>query len=147
MLLIFHLALPLHLSLLRYLEADEDESNEDEEIIEELSDDDVVNDEDQEEEEVLDEDYEEITNELDPNFKGEIWLPLCMLKKCSIAYLEFIILHTGCSLNIVFFRRFFNIPDSGFSLFSLGVSVCTHTRQVENQRCSRTGRVQKNQKF
>ena len=81
MLLIFHLALPLHLSLLRYLEADEDESNEDEEIIEELSDDDVVNDEDQEEEEVLDEDYEEITNELDPNFKGEIWLPLCMLKK------------------------------------------------------------------
>ena len=30
------------------------------------------------------------------------------------------------------------------TLFSLGVSDCTHTRQVENQRCSRTGRVQKN---
>ena len=30
------------------------------------------------------------------------------------------------------------------SLFSLGVSVCTHTRQVEHQRCSRTFRVQKN---
>ena len=30
------------------------------------------------------------------------------------------------------------------TLFSLGVSVCTHTRQVEHQRCSRTGRVQKN---
>ena len=28
-------------------------------------------------------------------------------------------------------------------MFSLGVSVCTHTRQVEHQRCSRTGRVQK----
>ena len=31
------------------------------------------------------------------------------------------------------------------TLFSLGVSVCTNTRQVEIQRCSRTGRVQKNQ--
>ena len=45
----------------------------------------------------------------------------------------------------VFFRRFENIPDSG--IFSLGVSVCTHTRQVENQRCCRTGRVQKNHKI
>ena len=44
----------------------------------------------------------------------------------------------------VFFRIFKNIPDSGLSLFSLGVSVCTHTRQVEQQRCSRTGRAQKN---
>ena len=51
---------------------------------------------------------------------------------------------TGCSLNIVFFPK--NIPDSGLHLFSLGVSVCTHTRQVEHQRCSRTGRVQKYQK-
>ena len=42
-------------------------------------------------------------------------------------------LSTGCSLNIAFFRFFKNIPDSGLSLFSLGVSVCTHTRQVENQ--------------
>ena len=49
---------------------------------------------------------------------------------------------TECSLNIVFFRRYWNIFRT---LFSLDVSVCTHTRQVENQRCSRTGRVQKNQ--
>ena len=33
------------------------------------------------------------------------------------------------------------------SIFSLVVSVCTHTRQVENQRCSRTGRVQTNHKI
>ena len=33
------------------------------------------------------------------------------------------------------------------TLFSLGVSVCTHTRQVENQRCSRTGGVKKITKF
>ena len=32
----------------------------------------------------------------------------------------------------VFFRFLKNIPDSDLSLFSLGVSVCTHTRQVEN---------------
>ena len=41
----------------------------------------------------------------------------------------------------VFFRFFKDIPDSGLSLFSLGVSVCTHTWQVENQRFNRTGRV------
>ena len=35
----------------------------------------------------------------------------------------------------VFFQIFYNIPESGLSLFSLGVSVCTHTRQVEHQRC------------
>ena len=33
------------------------------------------------------------------------------------------------------------------TLFSLGVSMCTHTRQVEHQRCSRTDRVQKNHKI
>ena len=47
-------------------------------------------------------------------------------------------------LNIVFFRRFqyiFRTP------FSLDISVCTHARQVEHQRCSRTGRVQKNHKI
>ena len=33
------------------------------------------------------------------------------------------------------------------TLFSLCVSVCTHTRQVEHQRCSRTGRVQKIHSF
>ena len=54
---------------------------------------------------------------------------------------------TGCSLNIVFFRFFKNISNSGLSLFSLGVSVCTHTRQVEHQSCSRTGRVKNNTKF
>ena len=48
---------------------------------------------------------------------------------------------TGFSLNIVFFTEFLKIFRT---LFSLGVSVRTHTRQVENQRCSRTGRVQKN---
>ena len=48
----------------------------------------------------------------------------------------------------VFFRFLKNIPDYGLSLFSLGVSVCTHTRQVEHQqRCSRTGRVQENHKI
>ena len=31
-----------------------------------------------------------------------------------------------------------------WTLYSLGVSVCTHTRQVENHRCSRAGRVKKN---
>ena len=44
----------------------------------------------------------------------------------------------------VFSEDFKNIPDSGLSLFSLGVSVCTHTRQAEHQCCSRSGRVQKN---
>ena len=51
---------------------------------------------------------------------------------------------TECSLNIVLFSVFFKTFRT---LFSLGVSVCTHTRQVENQRCSRTGRVQKNHKI
>ena len=50
---------------------------------------------------------------------------------------------TGCSLNIVFFSEDFKIF---LTLFSLSVSVFTHTRQVETQRCSRTGRVQKNHK-
>ena len=54
------------------------------------------------------------------------------------------ILYTGCSLNIVFFSEDFEIFRT---LFSLGASVCTHTRQVEHQRCGRTGRVQKNHKL
>ena len=33
------------------------------------------------------------------------------------------------------------------TLFSLGVSVCKHSRQVEHQRCSRNGIVQKNHKI
>ena len=37
------------------------------------------------------------------------------------------------------------MPDSGLSRFPLGVSECTQW-QVEHQRCSRTGRVQKNKK-
>ena len=53
----------------------------------------------------------------------------------------------GCSLNIVFFSKFFKCSGLCLSLFSLGVSVCTHTRQVENQRRSRFGRVQKNYKI
>ena len=43
-----------------------------------------------------------------------------------------------------FFRIFKNIPNS---VFPQCQCVCTHTRQVENQRCSRTGRVQKNHKI
>ena len=44
----------------------------------------------------------------------------------------------------VFFSKILKyIPDSGLSRFPVGVSVCTHTRQVEHQRCSRAGRVQK----
>ena len=43
----------------------------------------------------------------------------------------------------MFFPEDFKIfPNSGLSMFSLGVSVCTHTRQVEHQQCSRNGRVQ-----
>ena len=62
-----------------------------------------------------------------------------------ISQLNFIVSksYTGCSLNIVFFRRFYYIFRT---LFSLDVSACTHTRQVEHQRCSRTGRVKKNSK-
>ena len=54
-------------------------------------------------------------------------------------------LHTGCSLNIVFFSKILKYSGFCFSLFSLVVSVCT--RQVEHQRCSNTGRVQKNSKI
>ena len=49
--------------------------------------------------------------------------------------------YTGCSLNIVFFPKILNVSDYGLSLFSLGICVCTHIRQVEHQRCSRTSRV------
>ena len=44
---------------------------------------------------------------------------------------------------LCFFEIFKNIPDSCLSQFSLGVSVCTPTRELEHQRCSRTGRVKK----
>ena len=45
----------------------------------------------------------------------------------------------GCSLNIVFFLNILK--------YSHGVSVCTHTRQVEHQHDNRTGRVRKNNKI
>ena len=53
----------------------------------------------------------------------------------------------GVHLILCFFRSFKNISDSGLSLFSLGVSVCTLARQVGHQHCSRSGRVQKNHKI
>ena len=54
---------------------------------------------------------------------------------------------TGCSLNIVFFSEDFKMFWSlAFACFP-SVFVCTHTRQVERQRCSRTGRGQKNNKI
>ena len=43
----------------------------------------------------------------------------------------------------VFSKILIYFPDSVFS----HVSMCTHARQVEHQRCSRTGRVQKIQKI
>ena len=46
-----------------------------------------------------------------------------------------------------FFEDFQYISDYVLSLFSLGVSMCTNTRQVVHQQCSRTGRVQKNYKI
>ena len=56
---------------------------------------------------------------------------------------------TGCSLNIVFFRKFLKyILDSGLSRFFLGVytglKAWTTRWQVKDQRCSRTGTVKKN---
>ena len=52
---------------------------------------------------------------------------------------------TGCSLNIVSFS---DLKKKILrTLFSLGVSACTLTMQVEHQRCSRIGRVQKNHKI
>ena len=71
------------------------------------------------------------------------------MKKCNLRkFLMTLLLqglpYTGCSLNIVFFSKISKyIPDSGLSLFPLGVSVCTQW-QVKNQRCSRTVRDQKN---
>ena len=50
---------------------------------------------------------------------------------------------TGCSLNIVFIPEYFKIFRTLAFLCFPSVSVCTHCRQVEHQRCSRTGRVQK----
>ena len=61
--------------------------------------------------------------------------------------IQFLFWDTGCSLNIVFFSKFFKCSGLCLSLFSLCISTCTQTRQVEHQRCSRTGRVQKNHKI
>ena len=49
--------------------------------------------------------------------------------------------------NIVFFSKILKYSGLWPSLFSLGVSVCTHIRQVEHQRFSRSGRVQKKYKI
>ena len=54
---------------------------------------------------------------------------------------------TGCSLDIVFFLKILKYSGLWPSAVSLCVSVCTHTRRLEHQRCSRTGRVQKNHKI
>ena len=54
---------------------------------------------------------------------------------------------TGCSLNIMFFSKILKYSELfPFSVFPRCQCVNT-TRQVEHQRCSRTGRVQKNHKF
>ena len=50
--------------------------------------------------------------------------------------------HLFFETNISLYRVFIKYC---LSLLSLGVSVRTHTRHVKHQRCSRTGRVQKNQ--
>ena len=48
----------------------------------------------------------------------------------------------------MFFAEDFKIYRTLALLYSIGgVSVCKHNRQVENQRCSRIGRVQKNFKI
>ena len=49
-------------------------------------------------------------------------------------------LHTGCSLNIVFFSELFEIFRI---LFSLGVSVWTHTRQVETSAAAELAEFRK----
>ena len=54
---------------------------------------------------------------------------------------------TGCVLNIVFFFENLKIFRTLAFLCFPPVSVCVHTRQVENQRCSRTCRVKKNHKI
>ena len=48
--------------------------------------------------------------------------------------------YTGCSLSIVFLRRFKNIVLTLAFLGFPSVSVCVHWTQVKQQSCSRTGR-------
>ena len=50
-------------------------------------------------------------------------------------------------LNIVFFQKILDYSELWSFSVSLGVSVCTHTMQLEHQRGSRTDRVQKNHKI
>ena len=38
----------------------------------------------------------------------------------------------GVQEKLCFFEGFWDISGSGLSLFSFGVNVCTHTRQVEH---------------
>ena len=76
-----------------------------------------------------------------------VWF--CFALHCAllalVVYVDFVVgnrtMYTGCSLNIVFFRTL------AFLCFPWCQCVCTHTRQVEHQRRSRTGRVQKNHKI
>ena len=64
-----------------------------------------------------------------------------------------VMLFSNCKYIFIYYRVFIKYCVFSeflkifWTLFSLGVSVCTHTRQVEHQRCSRTGRVQKNHKI
>ena len=76
------------------------------------------------------------------------WRKLFLTYKLSknnakLGIMQHALCSTGCSLNIVFFSKNLKyIPDSDLYPFP---ALCTQTtkRQVEHQRCSRTGRVQK----
>ena len=65
----------------------------------------------------------------------QIWRKNRQVKSWSTCFEEL----QGVHWILYFFSKDFRIFRT---LVSLGVSECTHTRQVEHQRCSRTGRVQ-----
>ena len=66
----------------------------------------------------------------------------------SLFYNPYYTVATGSSSNIVFFLKILEYSGLwSFSVFPRCQFVYTHTRHVEHQRCSRTGKVQKNQKF
>ena len=82
--------------------------------------------------------------------QGEVTLPIqrsSILQHYSLQTFNVYRFMYRVFIKYFFSEDFENIPDSGLSLFSLCVSVCTHNRQVEHQRCSRTGRVKKNHKI
>ena len=70
---------------------------------------------------------------------------IASIPACHVLYL---CIDTGCSLIIVFIPEnvviFLISANAAATLVFYLPGVCTHTRQVEHQRCSRTGRVQKN---